>query len=784
MKEQETYHKLIDEVQALRKELEILKKEHTQKCLTIENLKLHEHHSPLIIINCNLELKVTAWNRAAENLFSFSKDEVENKYLTDLICPGSEDREKLQESFNKVILRKGGIKNHAINITKEKKKVYCDWYISPVFNGDNEILSFKSVVLDITDNITTKQALIESKERFKTLSEASFEGIYILKKGICIEANQAGCKLFGYRYEEIIGLNALLVICEQDRETVSHNIATGYPKPYAVKGLRKDGTTFYAEIQGRSYSFKGEEVRITSIRNIEQRKKTELEIKKSEEKFKSIFEHAGDGILIINNQGDIIDINESFCSISRYKVEDILQKHISSLFSKETLQKLPLRFDLVNEGKTIIRQRDIIGPGGYSIPIEMSSKRLDKNYLIASFRDLTKRKKVENAIRESNRLLKTAKEKAEISDRLKSKFLANMSHEIRTPMNGIVGFSNLLNESDLDPRTRQNYTNIIISSCKQLKRIIDDILEISELETRQVKVINSKICINHLLVELLSLFNNFAKENKVPLFIKKQLSDRNSTVYTDEIKLRKILNNLIENAFHYTTEGFVEVGYTLEENSTLKFYVTDTGIGIKPEMKQLIFERFTREDKQLSRRYGGLGLGLAIAKENSELLGGKIGVESEKDKGSTFYFTIPYKPVFEPQPEPLEIEAEEGEKKLTVLIVEDEEINYLYLETIIKRFNNDIELIHAKNGLEAVNECKKNKLIDLILMDIKMPVMGGLEATRQIREFNREIPIVAQTAYSRLEDQRKAENAGCNEFLSKPIDKDLILKTIRKYLTY
>lgn len=747
----------------------------------LKKLGVYSQQTPHAIINWNLNFQVTFWNEAAENLFGFSREEAIGKKAKELIIPENE-KKHIDKIWQKLIENKGGTHSSNSNLTKSGDIIFCEWYNTPLLNEDGNVNSVTSLVLDMTHSQRAENKLIESENRFKVLSNASFEGIFILDKGVCVEANETGCQLFGYPYHEIIGMHALNVIAPEDRKTVGDNIISGYSEPYEVTGLRKDGSTFPAEIQGKNLKYKGEEVRITAVRNISKRKQAQLELRESEGKFKSIFEHSGDGILIGNNQGFIVEANASFCKMTGYAHDELISNHIKNMFSKETLEKYPLRFDLLDEGKTIIVEREIIGKKKEPILIEMNSKRLDDNYLIASFRDLTERQKAEQTIRESNKQLKLAKEKAEYSDKLKSEFLANMSHEIRTPMNGIMGFSDMLNDPELEVDKRNYYTSIIINSSNQLKRIIDDILEISELETKQIKVVNTEVCINNLLLELFSIYDSKAKDNKTPIYISKPLNDIESTILTDEVKLRKILNNLIDNALHYTSEGHIEVGYKLKDN-VLEFHVKDTGIGIKDEMQHLIFERFSQEDKSLSRRYGGLGLGLSIAKENSELLGGSIFVDSKKGEGSTFYFTIPY---IQSKEIKTSIVSQKNKNnriaEFTLLIAEDEEVNYLYLETLLKRLKNNFNIIRAKTGKEAVEEFHRNNTIDLILMDIKMPVMDGLEATKEIRKTNSNIPIIAQTAYSRLDDKNEAIAAGCNDFFSKPINRNVFLETLNLYL--
>lgn len=385
--------------------------------------------------------------------------------------------------------------------------------------------------------------------------------------------------------------------------------------------------------------------------------------------------------------------------------------------------------------------------------------------------DITEQKKVEKE-------LQLAKEKAEESNYLKTEFLNNMSHEIRTPLNGILGFSNLLNKPNLTDEKRKNYVKIIQSSGQQLLQIINDILDISILGTKQIKVIENEICLNDLMMELFSIFDIKAKENRTPLYLKNELSDRRSTILTDKTKLNKVISNLLENSLKFTNEGNIELGYHLINNQ-LEIYVKDTGIGIEKENHESIFERFSQAEKDLSKKTGGLGLGLSIVKENVELLGGNIRLESEKGAGATFLVTIPYKPVF--------IDDESDKKKSniknTILVVEDEEVNFLYVEALLNELVNlNINILHAKNGLEAIEFCKINDKIDLVLMDLKMPILNGYESTAQIKEFRHNLPIIALTSYTATEEREKAISVGCDDFLSKPINVKIFSNLIEKYL--
>ncbi len=642
-------------------------------------------------------------------------------------------------------------------------------------------------VQDITKSKITEETLIENQLKFKALSEATFEGIFFSVDGHCIEVNSSGCKMFGYSHEETMKMYATDIFTDDYKDIVINNIINNYLKPYVVKGLKKDGTVFDVEIRGKIIRYKGKNVRVSALRDVSHRIKAEKELIEKEHKFRTVFENAGDGILIGDNHGIVIEVNNSFCNMTGYVKKDVLHNHISKLFSESQLNIKPLRFDLLDQGQSLIMERMLLGKKGNLIPIEMNSKRLNENNYITIIRDLTERKKAEEYLKKTNLELIKAKEKAEESDQLKSEFLANMSHEIRTPMNGIMGFANLLGNSQLSEEKRKFYSNIVISSSNQLMHIIDDILEISELETKQVKVIPSEVCINNLLLEVFSIYDSKAKNNQTPLYFKTNLSDEDSIILTDETKLNKILNNLIDNAIRYTNEGYIEFGYK-QIDKFLEFYVKDTGIGINPDLHLKIFERFSQEEKAMSNKYRGLGLGLSIAKENVELLGGTIRLSSEKGKGATFFFTIPYHPLKEKQSpgrnKQKNITNNKMARPLTILIAEDDEINYLFIETILSNLHCNNKILHAHNGNEAIKLCKSDKDIDLILMDLKMPEKDGFETTRLIKKTNPGIIIIAQTAYTTNIDKDKSKQAGCDDFITKPIQESSLLAIINKHINF
>ena len=375
--------------------------------------------------------------------------------------------------------------------------------------------------------------------------------------------------------------------------------------------------------------------------------------------------------------------------------------------------------------------------------------------------------------------LVNAKKKAEESDRLKSAFLANMSHEIRTPINAILGFSQLLTDDEVSAESRDQFVKVIYSNAHQLLHIIEDIIDISKIEVNQLKVdCRQEVAINAMLFDVFLTFKSAAQANGVNFYLSQGLSDIKATVFTDGMRLRQILNNLIGNSLKFTQKGFVKAGYRLKDNF-LEFFVEDSGIGISDKQKDIIFEPFRQAENTFSKkRFSGTGLGLTISKALTELLGGTIWLESKEGKGSKFMFTIPYKPV---HAEPVIFDETNGHKEQKIILVaEDEVANYLYLEMLLVK--DGFKTIHATNGVDAIDLVNKNPDIAMVLMDIRMPVMDGYEATRRIKEIRPQIPVIAQTAYAFAEEREKILACGCDEILTKPILKGQVLDVLTRYL--
>jgi signal transduction histidine kinase len=376
--------------------------------------------------------------------------------------------------------------------------------------------------------------------------------------------------------------------------------------------------------------------------------------------------------------------------------------------------------------------------------------------------------------------LAVAKERAEESDQLKTSFLQNMSHEIRTPMNAIIGFANMLKDPDVDNQAQKEYVDIIINSGAQLLSIVDDVLTISAIDTKQTKMHLTCFSVTDMLRELHLQFSQFAAQKSLQVIYVPKIDPACANIVTDKTKLTQIISNLLTNAIKYTSTGYVEFGADVADNK-FKIYIKDTGIGIKPEYHKIIFERFRQVAASHSGPYGGTGLGLAISKALIEMLGGSIGVESEPGIGSVFNFEIPVqiiRPEASGEGKSLNVKHEMA---INVLVAEDEYYNFLLIKKMLQNISANV--YYARNGQEAIDLIKKEQSIDLILMDIKMPLVDGVEAARQIREIRNDVPIIAQTAYAAQGDRERFLNGDFNGYVSKPINIHELYSLIDKYIS-
>jgi PAS domain S-box-containing protein len=537
----------------------------------------------------------------------------------------------------------------------------------------------------------------------------------------------------------------------------------------------------------------------------------EKNLKLSELRYRSLFEWAADGILIGNPEGIIINCNDSICQITGYERNEIIGSSITKLFPAAELKNKPFDYATIQAGKTVLNQRKLRRKDGKLLNIEMNTRKVADGRLQTYIRDITERIVAQERIKEQNEELiqaeeelkatnnellmlteklikqreelKVAKEKAEESDRLKSAFLANMSHEIRTPMNGIIGFSQMLKRGNYPQDKQRRFLGIIHSLTKHLLQIINDIVDISKIEANQLSIYEETFYLTDLMHEI---YNTFAEEiqnkekHELKLTINTNIHRKDSAISTDNIRLRQVLTNLVSNAVKFTEKGTIEIGYHQNDEKYL-FYVKDSGIGISAEKQKEIFNRFRQANEAMTRKFEGTGLGLSISKSLTEKLGGKIWVESETGNGSTFFVEIPVGKTDEVRTgSTVDADIAYNWENKTILVVEDEQANQLFLQELLEPTN--VNFVLAETGTEALDIFKNEAKPDIILLDIRLPDMLGLEVAKIIRNTNKSIPIIAQTAYAMGDDREASLKAGCNNYVSKPIDISLLMSMINDYL--
>ncbi|GAB4310630.1 MAG: hypothetical protein Kow00127_00220 [Bacteroidales bacterium] len=666
------------------------------------------------------------------------------------------------------------------NLRKDKTPFWVSATISSIHDEEGKIKHFVGIQEDITAMMEAQQRLVESEKRYQLLADAAIEAIIITEDGLCKTVNRAATELFGYSLDEVAGKPLFSFFHNVQRDQLPQNLKKCEEKPFEMEGRRKDGSTFFCEVSSRKTIQDGTTLRITSIRDITERKLAQNALLRSERKYRELIENQGEGIILADENETINFANPAAEVIFGVGKNELLGKSLADFVVPDNIQALEKQKLIRRKGEKSSYELTILRPDGEEkVLLVTAVPRVDDNGKVTGsfgiFRDITDRKKMIEQLKE-------AKEKAEESDRMKSLFLQNLSHEIRTPMNGILGFAEILNDPDLPPKERKEYSSLIVTSTRKLLEIIQGILEVSKLEAKKTNVQIRPVDLNVVTRNLLKQYESAAKEKGLSIEYLPGLPEGEAMVMTDDMKVRQIIGSLLDNAIKFSERGVVRFGYNLN-GEKFEVYVKDEGIGIPPEYHEKIFERFWQVEQGTTRKFGGTGIGLSIARGLTEVLGGHISLDTAPGRGSEFRVELPYEPVPVSRPkenrrDPLATDPS-GNLVQKVLIAEDEDINYLVLEAILK--SSPIKLLHARNGKEAVEIARREKPA-VILMDIKMPVMDGITAAEKIREFDREVPIIAHSAYINSVEAEMARKTGFTDFLAKPVSAEQVLKLFAHYL--
>lgn len=670
----------------------------------------------------------------------------------------------------------------------ETKELYLNFNRQAVFMILLIVVVF-IMILTVISSVYSQQ----QKEVYKSLYQMFADSpqpmwIYDLETLKFVEVNHAAILHYGYTRDEFLSMTIKEIRPQEDVLRLLNDVAQtvdSYNDAGIWRHLKKNGDIIFVNIKSHEVIFNKRNARHVLAIDITGIKMAQDALRDSEQKFRHLFEdHSAVKLIIDPENGRIADANQAAAQFYGYNREQLTNMYISQINVIEE-DKLREEMNQVLEKKKVYFEFIHRKSDGTLCDVEVFSSRINisgKFYLHSIIHDISEKKKAKEQIEKMVAELVAAKTKAEESDHLKTAFLANMSHEIRTPMNGILGFMELLRQPGLTGDQFNEYIGIVKTSGERLLSTINDIIDISKIESGQVNLNESTIDINEILTQQYNFFKREAGNKGLELYITSMLNPDDKLIKVDIVKLQSVLVNLIKNAIKFTKSGSIKFG-VLKNEESLIFNVTDTGKGIPDERIKMIFERFVQADVSISRDYEGSGLGLAISKAYLELMGGDISVESKLGKGSSFTFVIPFKPGEKIQNrESASLSKEEGCKvpqDLNILIAEDDEISYIYLNRMLRKYK--VNLIRAYNGEEAVQECVKNPDISLVLMDIKMPIMDGYEATRIILSMRPELPVIALTAYALSDDKEKALNSGCLDYLSKPVKKELLLEVINKY---
>ena len=661
-----------------------------------------------------------------------------------------------------------------------------------VESQENKPVKLRGVMFDITERKNAEIGLKEKNMFIQTVLDNLPIGVALNKidSGTAFYLNQKFEEIYGWKASEFKDVASFFEKVYPDEnyrnemvKLTMDGIESGDPLKMHWENIeitRSDGTKGF--VNAVNIPLPGQNTMVSTVMDITLQAMAKMELKESEERFRKSVLLAPIPIMVHDEDGKVINISEGWTHYSGYSIKDIptlkawterayglkameVENYISGLFSEE-------KTVLSGEFEIVTKSGEIRIWNFYTTPLGKLSS--GKKLMLSMAPDITRRKRVQQE-------LIAAKEKAEESERLKTAFLANMSHEIRTPLNGILGFTSLLTEDEnLTQTKRKEFAAIINKSGEGLLKIINDILDISRLETSKAGIEQKPFDSMRTLSTIYSVFQkkmeDTGKEN-VELIVEKPGSSL--ILNTDETRLIQIFSNLLDNALRFTSKGSVTFGVSGQNENSVEFFVADTGVGIPTEKHEEIFDRFSQADNNSTRSYGGTGLGLAIVKKLLELMGSEITVESEPGLGACFRFRLPCFSLNKSDASASKIKTDSPAniRKLRILVVEDDLVSRIYFREILNRYPG--ELFFAETGEEALQFFETHKP-DIILMDIRLPDIDGLEIVHKIREKDKQVTIIAQTAFAMSEDKQKAIEAGCNDYLAKPIKVDLLFQKLNQ----
>ena len=728
-------------------------------------------------------------NPAAERITGYSAEELKQMQFFDIVHPDHSDIVR-QRGFSRLAGEDEKPTYEFKIISKDNVEKWIEITNISVTIGNKTVVLGSAV--DITERKEAEEKLKIEQAYLERLFENSPEAIVITSNDGKVEhVNREFIRLFGYTKEEALGrfIDDLISPKERYNEASDKTKTVAEGQRISAETVRrhKDGKLIQVSILGAPIDVEGRQRAVYGIyRDISDRVRAQEALKESKAQLQYVLNNTKDIIFQVDLKGNFIFVNKAAEEITGYEQVELLKKSFYDLVAQEYHQLIEerVRKRIAREPLTDNFKFEFLTKNDKKIWMELTTTPVVKEGQVVGIQGVARN--ISQRI-EFEEHLKTAKEKAEEADRLKSSFLANMSHEIRTPMNAILGFSRLLNNPSITKDQQNEYVEIINSRGNHLLQVINDIIDLSKIDSNQLNLEIKEFNLNNFWDEIHSNFSQQIKEkhgNKVEFKIEKGLSDSEAFIQLDKTRLEQVLSYILVNAIKYTKKGMIKLGYEIDDNhDNLILFVQDTGVGIPENKQDVIFERFRQSDDSTTREYGGTGLGLSISKGLIKLMGGSIWLKSKSGEGTVFYISLPYNTSIETtnysenrdKSKPY-MKYDWSDKK--ILIVEDDPLSSKFLETILEDTNATILL--AKDGQEAIDISKQTDDLALILMDIQLPGMSGNEATKEIRKKRSDLPVIAQTAHAMAEDERKSFEAGCDDYITKPINMDALLDKIQK----
>lgn len=720
----------------------------------------------------------------------------------ELLSEGQYNRESLLGNYLQDFYRENQERIRLVKILRTQREVYdyeiclrnrdgslvkCAISARMVFHKDGSFEKITGIMRNISQRIAAEKALKASEERFRKLSEASAAAVMISKGKKFHFVNQAAVRISGYSEQELMQMDMLDLVHPDHFSLLIERLekreqALPLSNRFEIKILHKSGEERWIDVTSESTRLDEDMAVVATAFDITERKHAEEALRKSEERFRSLTDNAFEGIYLIQDH-KYHYVNDRFCEITGHPREELLREDFNyeTLLTPKSAENLRQRYRDRKNGKEVSKtyELEVITPQGKLKYVEVSTVKIEQGeqpFYIGIMRDITERKINEN-LRQKVILAQQAAS-------FKQNFLANMSHEMRTPMNGIIGMTSIMSKTRLSPEQR-NYLKVIEESSKSLLNLINDVLHLSKIEAGKVQLKKNNIQTDKFLEKIRILYLQAAKAKGLTLTCSAE-PDFPEFFICDENRLMQVINNLVSNAIKFTQQGFVQLHCQLLENYhdnlTLQITVSDSGVGIPPEHQQFVFEEFSQVDNSSTRIQEGTGLGLAISKRITEMLGGTIQVESTPRQGSTFSFTFKAQKAFQglDQASDKPLCPQNGQKlNLSVLVVEDKLVNRLVAELMLKDLGCRVEM--AENGLIAIEKIIRKKY-DAVLMDIQMPVMDGVTAVGELRKLKIKLPVIIGLSAEAMEgDAERYIASGMDDYLTKPLDQNLLLQKIREH---